>query len=139
LEQRIKELEIQRAVIKEKLDRRTISCLIKSNKFFVNYDKDWSVIWYINKFIRTWKPEGNKVSDTMLDEMYEETQDDLFLNLKEYREIGKRIKKLKGNKGNKGSKGSEGDKVQVKFNKFDKTSNPIIDSIDEIEEVYLFE
>lgn len=130
---------MRRAVIKEKLDRRTIAYLIKNNRFFVNYDKDWSVIWYINKFIMTWKPEVNKISDAMLVKMYEETQDDFFLNLKEYREISKRIKELKVNR-----KADSGDKALIKSSKLKEsegscnTSKIAIDSMDEIEEIYLF-
>lgn len=128
---------MQRAFIKEKLDRRTISCLIKNNKFFVNYDKDWSVIWYINKFIMTWKPEKNKISDAMLDEMYEETQDDLFLNLKEYRKISKRIKELKANR-----KAISCDKALTKSSKLKESEGPCntskiaIDSTDRIGKIY---
>jgi hypothetical protein len=93
------ELLQQKTTIVEKLDSRTKPYVNRSGELFINYDREWSVNWFINTFITT-KWRRQKISDSVLKEMYEAYQDDFFNNLLEYRKICKNIKALASKKKN---------------------------------------
>lgn len=92
--QKINEFEVIRNTIQKRLDER-IRLYLDENRYFVNYDEDYSVIWFLDKYIMNWN-RGETLTDSMLIELFEEIKDELFLDLLQYRIVSRVIKSSGG-------------------------------------------